>query len=452
MSSKGKRITYIVIAAVLVAVLILLLMISGGVFRQDPEVEIAADNCYDKTLHVVTDEDYRPYSFYEENGTYSGHDVELIAEVANKLHMNLDLWFMQWDEAIAAVTDGRADLLMTCDYSDAFAGSERLIKSEPVSQDDFIVYSKKRINSVDELYGMKIAIIENANVLTQLAMLNLDDECTEYSSNRKAMQAVIDDEADCAIMRNTIGNTLLSDPQLSSLTGYISIGKSYMCFGVDGEQAELAEQINEAIEELKTEGEISRLSDKWLSTFEERQSFGETMRQNMWIIAVFLFLIGLMLAQVVKERVAIREKEEEKNLYIDVIEKISEDFESVLYIGNFDDKPEDVTELRLSDKLRRNIPGWEDEKRIEKRFELMSEAIVVPEDRERFLTLTSRRSVTRRIEDGRVYYVNFAAEVDGEVRGYQIKFTLASGENGMKKGCIAGVHEIGVDSEEVKKK
>lgn len=119
--------------------MILFIFRRAETLKKTPVIEITADNRYAETLHVVTDEDYRPYSFYGENGTYTGHDVELITLIANKLHMNLDLWFMPWDEAIKSVTDGRADLLMTCDYSDTFSGSKSLIKTEPVSDDDFIV-------------------------------------------------------------------------------------------------------------------------------------------------------------------------------------------------------------------------------------------------------------------------------------------------------------------------
>lgn len=123
----------IALPAVLVLVFAAVLLVLSGQFDREPVVQAVPDNCYEQTLHVLTDEDYRPYSFYNEDGECSGHDVELIIFLANSMHMNLDLQFLPWDECIRAMDAGEADVLMTCDYSDSFSGTDVLIKSEPVS-------------------------------------------------------------------------------------------------------------------------------------------------------------------------------------------------------------------------------------------------------------------------------------------------------------------------------
>lgn len=442
MQKDNNRVIIIGIIVWLAVMFGLFLLINTGAYKLDPVVEIRPDNCYSETLRVVTDEDYRPYSFYGNRGEYSGHDVELIASVANKLQMNLDLWFVPWEDGIKAVTNGRADVLMTCDYADSFDGSEKLRKSEPVSDDDFIVYSRNRISSMDELYTKKIAITENANVLTQLEMLNLTKNCVAYSSNRKAMEAVAEGDADCAVMRNTVGTVLLQDRNLKGIDGYISIGKSYMCFGMRDEDGELTKRINDALEELKSSGELKRLDDKWLTTFVEPYSFSQIIAENQWIIITFGLLVAVLLAVFINDEERKRRTLTEKAFYLDVVENLTNDFESVIFVGDYVDAPDDVVELRLSDTLKRNIPDWESEHKLQNKLSLMCNTIVAPEDRERFSVMTQRRAVLRKLDTDKVYFVDFKALIDDEPHLYQIKFSAGLGSSGEVKNCIVGIHNI----------
>lgn len=188
--------TYFIVFAIAIGLALAAAMLfRSGVFSPDPTVLIKAKNTYTDTLRVITDEDYRPYSFYDEKGRFSGHDVELIALVANKLEMNLDLRFLPWNEGIAAT----------------------LVKT-----------------------------------------LNLGKNCTYYPDNRLAMQALIDGEVDCTIIRNAVGTVLLRELNAKGIKGFITLGQSYMCFGINSDYPELATKINTALEELKADGELAK--------------------------------------------------------------------------------------------------------------------------------------------------------------------------------------------------
>ena len=81
----------ILLPIILVAVFAGIYLNLSGIFHDTPKVEIKPLNNFKKTLHVVTDNDYAPYSYVDENGEYQGYDVELMNEIANRLGMNLDL-------------------------------------------------------------------------------------------------------------------------------------------------------------------------------------------------------------------------------------------------------------------------------------------------------------------------------------------------------------------------
>ena len=65
--------------------------LSGESTKETPEVEIFPRNMYRETIHVVADVDYAPYSYLGDDGSPTGHDVELISEIANNMRVNLDL-------------------------------------------------------------------------------------------------------------------------------------------------------------------------------------------------------------------------------------------------------------------------------------------------------------------------------------------------------------------------
>ena len=314
---KNKSYEKINILIVAAAVLLCLVMLfRSGIFAKTPKVEVFPDNCYQETLYVITDEDYRPYSFYDSDGNMSGHDVELITLIANRLGMNLDLRFEAWNQGISDTLDGQADVLMTCDYTDSFGGTDQLIKSQPISMDDFIVYSKNKISSVNVLYGERIAIMKDGNVTPLLHQLALYDDCILYPDNRQAMQALANGDVDYAIMRQTVGTVILNEIDAKGISGYIGIGQSYMCFGINENDAELAARIDDALLEIKKNGELERLREKWLTTFVRPYSLEEILSNNIWLLLITIGLIMLSAIEVLKNYVN-KQKELEKEMALE---------------------------------------------------------------------------------------------------------------------------------------
>ena len=82
---------------ILVAAGLLMLLASCG-SAEEPVITEFAENTFNKTLVVATDDDYWPYVYYDETGRLTGHDIELITIMANELNMNLEIHPMIWDE------------------------------------------------------------------------------------------------------------------------------------------------------------------------------------------------------------------------------------------------------------------------------------------------------------------------------------------------------------------
>lgn len=88
--------------------------------RLEPQVTIHAANSFERTLRVVGDVDYKPFS-YLHNGEPDphGYDTELVSELANRMGVNLDLQLMEWKNAVDRMQNKNADLILGCDWQDA---------------------------------------------------------------------------------------------------------------------------------------------------------------------------------------------------------------------------------------------------------------------------------------------------------------------------------------------
>ena len=63
----------------------------------EPEVTVRPENGFEKTLRVVGDVDYRPFSYrLPDSAEPRGYNIELISELANRIEYNLDLKLMSW--------------------------------------------------------------------------------------------------------------------------------------------------------------------------------------------------------------------------------------------------------------------------------------------------------------------------------------------------------------------
>ena len=434
---------YICLIAIVIVAFGCILLVQRGTFVKDPTVEVKALNCFKDTLYVISDEDYRPYSFYDDDGRMSGHDVELVTILANRMKMNLDLKFLSWHDAIDVMREGRADILMTCDYSDTFFGTSDLRKSAPISYDDFVVYSKKRMAYTDELYSKQISVMRDGNVLANLRMFRLDKNCRYYKNNRDAMQALKNGEVDCAIMRNTIGNLLLEELEIDDISQQLSLGRSYMCFAVNDRDMELTSRIDSTMKCIIQDNELQVLREKWLTVFVKPLTMAEILSKKPWIGVAFIMAVLLVFAGFMRSRQIKRKDKKERFRYMQVVDNLAKDFECINYVILQKDKAQDsIMRIRVSDAFRRNIPYWENENLFGKRLDIMADTIVVPEDRERFLKMTRREWMLENVGKGQPYFVNFRAKIDDKIQYYQLKYNSVTDRKGKIVGFVFGTRNI----------
>lgn len=261
-----------------------------GVFHTEPTVDIQPKNTYSKTLRVATDHDYRPFS-YIKDGKYAGLDVELIAEVANRLGMNLELTLLDWEDAQTGLLDGTYDVILNME-SNAILKTNKLIGTIPTDEKQYVVYGKEKIGHIGELYGMRVAAY---NRFDELGM----NVITGFSY-QEMFEKVLNDELDYIICPIQVGDSFLEKLNArGTIVSSCQVSYMFGCMALKADDVELCSRLNEVIKTLQVEGFIDGLDNKWITRRYGSISAKEILENNpevivLLIIAVHVLIVGIV--------------------------------------------------------------------------------------------------------------------------------------------------------------
>lgn len=220
----------------------------------------------DGTLTVATEGTYRPFSFHADGGTgdLTGYDVEIITAVAKKLDLKVEFQETQWDAIFAGLDAGRFDVIA----NQVTINDERSAKylfSEPytVSPGVIVVDEKNdSISSFADLKGKTTAQSLTSNWNELAVKSGAKVEAVEGWAQAVALlrqgrvEATINDKLTYLDYEKTDGPTGL---KIAAETE--DAGKQAFAFTKD--KTALAEAVDGALDELRADGTLSEISDKY---------------------------------------------------------------------------------------------------------------------------------------------------------------------------------------------
>ena len=269
---------------VIIAVSLAVFFYVSGTFRPEPTITVHADNTYTETLHVVTDIDYEPFSYVDEDGNYLGMDVELIAEIANRLHMNLDLKLMDWPSVNKIFMDGKADAILNME-TDSVADDNRMTASLPTIEKQYVVYGRETVSSVPELYGRKVASLHS------LPELGLDGitYINSYAKIFTDLKAGVYDFAICPIQ---VGNMFLVKLNMQDFRPSYAVGHVYGAIALHAGQDDLRQRIDAIIADMQKTGRLAELEHKWITHHYHHTTLAGMLENDPEILTT-IFLVAM---------------------------------------------------------------------------------------------------------------------------------------------------------------
>ena len=216
-------------------------------------------------LIMSTNAAFPPYEMTTDSGEFEGIDIETAQAIADKLGLELQIDDMDFDAALLAVQQGKSDMVMAgvtvtderqnvMDFTDSYATG---IQSITVKEDSDIA-------SVDDLAGKKIGTQRGTTGYLYCSDDFGDENVVAYDDGLTAVQMLNNGQVDCVVIDNAPAKEFVAaNPGLKLLdTAYVE--EDY-AIGVGKGNTELKDAINTALEELKADGTLQAIVDKYIT-------------------------------------------------------------------------------------------------------------------------------------------------------------------------------------------
>ena len=215
-------------------------------------------------LIMSTNAAFPPYEMTTDSGEFEGIDIETAQAIADKLGLELQIDDMDFDAALLSVQQGKADIVMAgvtvtderkavMDFSDSYATGIQSI----------IVPEGSDITSPDDLAGKKIGTQRGTTGYIYCSDDFGDDAVVAYDNGLTAVQALNNGQVDAVVIDNAPAKEYVAaNPGLKVLdTSYAE--EDYAIGMAKGSSLEAA--VNAALEELKADGTLQAIVDKYIT-------------------------------------------------------------------------------------------------------------------------------------------------------------------------------------------
>lgn len=261
--------------ALILAVLMLTAVLAGCAgTKVDPTAPTATDAATKdeaaKVITVATNAYFPPYEFYDDNGEITGIDMEIMKLICDKLGYEMKIEDMEFDSIIASVQSGKSqvgaagmtvteDRLKEVNFTDTYTKAKQVI----------IVAEGSEIKSADDLNGKKIGVQLGTTGDIYVSGdvedgVYPDASVEQYQNGVMAVQALKQGKVDAVVIDVEPAKVFVSQNDGLVILDAEYIEEEY-AFALAKTDTDLLERINGALAEIKANGELQAIVDKYIT-------------------------------------------------------------------------------------------------------------------------------------------------------------------------------------------
>jgi His/Glu/Gln/Arg/opine family amino acid ABC transporter permease subunit len=266
-------------------------------------------------LRVGTEGIYPPYSFHDpaQGGQLAGYDVDVARAVGDKLGVRVEFVETSWDSIFAALEADRFDIVA----NEVTITPEREAKydlSEPYSTAEGVIVTRAddtSIASLADLKGKRTAQSPTSNWADVARQAGA--QIVSVDGFAQAMAVLNDGRVDAVVNDTLSVQAYLSERPDAPIKVAANTGETSEQAFAARKNSGLLPELNRALNELRAEGKLSELSQKYLTIDLSKpppQSTWRLIADNLWPLAkaaitmtipltIISFAIGLVIALVV---------------------------------------------------------------------------------------------------------------------------------------------------------
>lgn len=216
-------------------------------------------------LTMATNATFPPYEMTTDAGDIEGIDVETAQAIAEKLGLELQIDDMDFDAALLSVQQGKADIAMAgITVTDERKAVMAFSDSYATGIQSIIVPEGSDIASPDDLAGKKIGTQRGTTGYIYCTDDFGEDSVVAYDNGLTAVQALNNGQVDAVVIDNAPAKEYVAaNPGLKVLE--TSYAEEDYAIGMNKDNTALVEAVNAALEELKADGTLQSIVDKYIT-------------------------------------------------------------------------------------------------------------------------------------------------------------------------------------------
>ena len=221
----------------------------------------------DKYITFATEGTYAPYSFHDDANNLVGFDVEIARAIAEKLGVEARFTETQWDGIIAGLDAGKYDAISN-QVSITDERKEKYLFSDPYTYVYGVVIVNEEnndINSFEDLNGKDVSLTITSN-WAQVAE-SYGGKIVSTSGFNESIQLVLQNRADATVNDNvTFYDFIANQPDAKAKIVATSDEATESAILIRKGDDDLQKAINDALSQLRSEGKLTEISEKYFGT------------------------------------------------------------------------------------------------------------------------------------------------------------------------------------------
>lgn len=224
----------------------------------------------ENTFILGMDDSFPPMGYRNENNELVGFDIDLANEVCKKMGMELKTQTISWAAKEQELDSGNIDCIWngfgyTEDRNNAMTLSKPYVKDKSM----FVIKEGSNYENQYELKGKKIGVQSGSTQEKRLNESNYGKELGEIIGYTDYLTALMDLETGNidAVYMSQISGKYIIEKQNKEFKTFDATGigeeSKGMVIAFKKGNTELKDKVEKALEELKQEGKLKELSEKW---------------------------------------------------------------------------------------------------------------------------------------------------------------------------------------------
>ena len=231
--------------------------------KQAQTSSASAENSSAK-LVMCTNAEFPPYE-YKDGGEFMGIDVECAKLIGEKLGVEVEILDIAFDSLIPTVMSGKADFAMAgmtvtedrkenVDFSHTYQKAVQTI----------VVPVNSTIETVDDMYGKKIGVQTGTTGDIYCSDDFGEESMERYSKIVDGFQAMKTGKIDAVVVDDQVAKAIVAQDETSFKILETAYAEEEYAIAVKKGNTELLNKINTVIDEIKSNGELKAIVDKYI--------------------------------------------------------------------------------------------------------------------------------------------------------------------------------------------